>query len=190
LQSFKIENALVDNLNAYDVTIQEESSGRDCFRSNDFARIPNLDDLMKHFKPDYEKEIPNPSSIDNFTVSSDLNPEVVTLLDSLDEIIAKTFKFSEPEEIFQITPRKKIQKVRKVGKGGRGKGKKGEVMMIGEEDIDGSEKGENQEGDGTDSLSGRKVNLYFSFSSCLIYFSIPSSPPLVFVLFEMIERRI
>jgi hypothetical protein len=102
-------------MNAYDVTIREESNGRDCFRSNDFARIPNLDDLMKHFKTDYPEEIPNPSSMENFTVSSDLNPEMVTLLDSLDEIIAKTFKLSEPEDTSQSTKRfKKLVKLEKV----------------------------------------------------------------------------
>jgi hypothetical protein len=165
-------------MNAYDVTIREESNGRDCFRSNDFARIPNLDDLMKHFKTDYPEEIPNPSSMENFTVSSDLNPEMVTLLDSLDEIIAKTFKLSEPEDTSQSTnntPRKKVQKARKVGKGGRGKGKKGDLL---EEDLDGE--GQEQEGDGTDSLSGKKVISLLLI--CILDF-------FVFNLISKLERR-
>lgn len=163
LQSYKVENALHDQINKFDTCTQQESMGRECFRSNDFPRIPNLDDLLKNLKPDYPKDLDTEPSLDNFTVSSELNPDIVNLLDNLDDVIAKSFKFSEPEELFQTVPRKKTQKIRKVSKGqGRGKNKKGEN---GDDELEGSEKGESTlDNDGNQSISGTKVfSNFFNF---------------------------
>jgi hypothetical protein len=168
IHSYKIENALQDHLHAYDLIIQDEAN---CFRSNDFARIQHFDELMKCFKTDYQHDIESESSLDNFSVSSHLNPDIVNYLDHLDDVIGKAFKFHEPEELFQTTSssnltgtKKKTQKIKKVGKGttivsGGRKGKKGELN--GEDDLeDGAAGDQPLDGDGNEILSGKKV-IYF-----------------------------
>jgi hypothetical protein len=168
LQSYKIENALLDHLQAYDAIIQDESIGRECFRSNDFARIHNFDELMKCYKTDYPPTIESESSLDHFfSVSSHLNPDIVNYLDNLDEVIGKAFKFSEPEELFQTTSKKKTQKIKKVGKsttattGGGRRGKKGE--FLGDEEGEEGDRGDQQPLDGEgNELPGKKVSLLHS----------------------------
>lgn len=106
----------------------------------------NFEDLQKLYRTDYIQNIENEITIPNFSVSSNLNPDIVNFLDAFDEVIAKSFKVSEPEELFQSTSRKKTPKVRKnakvTTKTGRGPNKKGDSQNEngiegGGEDVDG-----------------------------------------------------
>jgi hypothetical protein len=148
LQAFKVENALTDHLHYLDLVHSEELTGRDCFRSNDFAKITTFEELSKFFKSDYPPDVENFAGLD-LPDPSGVNQDLINFFDNLDDTLFKTFKLTEPEELSQNTGRKKANKPRKapkLTKGGRGHGRKGnqtERVEEGQEDEQQGESGEN-----------------------------------------------
>lgn len=155
-------------MESLDIIINEETGSRECYRGNDFTIISNFDELTKLFKVDYIENIENEENLPNFSVSSNINPDIINLLDAFDDAISKTFKISEPEETIQVNSRKKNTKTRRIGgKGGPGRGirgsnKKGDLQGnniddINEDDIE-SKVHENYEG-GIDQLDVLNDNI-------------------------------
>lgn len=167
-------------MESFDNIINDESTTRECFRGNDFTKVMNFEELTKFYKSDYIQNIENEDTIPNISVSSNLNPDIINLLDAFDEAISKNFKTSEPEEIQQTNSRKKGSKTRRTikgtGRGGRGSNKKGDSQGIDGDDFEIESKGNDIDETGVDQIDNtndnsnlHKVRIFLLLSSFLIF---------------------
>jgi hypothetical protein len=121
---YKVESVIEELITYLDTVIEDETGARECFRSNEFTKIQNLDELNKYFRSDYILDVNaleeagglkfrSPLGTDNLAEDRTIS-EIKLALKRVDSLLSSAFKLSDPEE-FLMSADRKITKGRRGG---------------------------------------------------------------------------